>query len=174
MPAVEGGRLPHQCDPNMVQCLLWKGCGRWPSSSPVLFNGKWSSSPRSGHSRVGSKNPLTAIGLDYGDHSAAHVPSPLGALESSISRTCLVCVMCGRVRFFAQWERVTAAVAAPRRFLLSVCVSYGSSISAVPSASLKCSHGEESNREKDSAVASSLSPVASTIAGTFRCPASVR
>ena len=31
--------------------------------------------------------------------------------------------MCGRVRFFAQWERVTAAVAAPRRFLLSVCVS---------------------------------------------------
>ena len=81
-----------------------------------------------------------------------------------------MCVMCGRVRFFAQWERVTAAVAAPRRFLLSVCVSYGSSISAVP----KCSHGEESNREKDSAVASSLSPVASTIAGTFRCPASVR
>jgi hypothetical protein len=31
--------------------------------------------------------------------------------------------MCGRVRFFAQWERVTAAVAAPLRFLLSVCVS---------------------------------------------------
>ena len=116
--------------------------------------GKWSSLPRSGHSRVGFKSPLTAIGLDYGDHGAAHVPSPLGALESShlgISRTCLVCVMYGRVRFFARWERVTAAVAAPRRFLLSVCVSYGSSISAVPSASQKCSHGEESNREKDSA-----------------------
>jgi hypothetical protein len=48
--------------------------------------------------------------------------------------------MCGRVRFFAQWERVTAAVAAPRRFLLSVCVPYGSFVSAVPSASQKCSH----------------------------------
>jgi hypothetical protein len=48
--------------------------------------------------------------------------------------------MCGRVRFFAQWERVTAAVAAPRRFLLSVCVPYGSFLSAVPSASQKYSH----------------------------------
>jgi hypothetical protein len=44
------------------------------------------------------------------------------------------------VRFFAQWERVTAAVAAPRRFLLSVCVPYGSFLSAVPSASQKYSH----------------------------------
>ena len=51
-----------------------------------------------------------------------------------------MCVMCGRVRFFAQWERVTAAVAAPRRFLLSVCVPYGSFLSAVPSAPQKYSH----------------------------------
>lgn len=53
--------------------------------------GKWSSSPQSGHSRVGFKNPLTAIGLDYGDHSAAHVPSPLGALESSFADVSRVC-----------------------------------------------------------------------------------
>ena len=119
----------------MVQCLLWKGCGRWPSSSPVLFNnGKWSSSPRSGHSRVGSKNPLTAIGLDYGDHGAAHVPSPLGALESSFADVSRACVM-----FVCDFSRsgsgsLTAAVAAPRRFLLRDFVSFGSSENALSSA----------------------------------------
>ena len=46
---------------------------------------------KSGHSRVGFKNPLTAIGLDYGDHSAAHVPSPLGALVSSFADVSRVC-----------------------------------------------------------------------------------
>ena len=86
--------------------------------------------------------------------------------------------MCGRVRFFAQWERVTAAVAAPRRFLLSVCVSYGSSISAVPSASQKYSHlGRKSARKVRSASLSPDAPEstrsrARSAAGTFAAPRS--
>ena len=53
--------------------------------------------------------------------------------------------MCGRVRFFAQWERVTAAVAAPRRFLLSVCVSRFVVKRRAERISQKCSHWEENH-----------------------------
>lgn len=94
---------------------------------------------RSGHSRVGSKNPLTAIGVDYGDHGAAHVPSPLGALESSFADVSRVCDVwpCAILRAVGAGDgrgRRAAPLFAKRlRFLRFV-------LSAMPSASQKYSH----------------------------------
>ena len=126
---------------------------------------------------MGSKNPLTAIGLDYGDHGAAHVPSPLGALESSfadVSRVCDVwpCAILravgagdGRGRraapLFAKRLRSLRFVLKRRAERTPEVFTHGKNI-GVRAASLS-PDAPESTRSR-----------ARSAAGTFRCPASVR
>ena len=128
---------------------------------------------------MGSKNPLTAIGLDYGDHGAAHVPSPLGALESSFADVSRVCDVwpCAILRAVGAGDgrgRRAAPLFAKRlRSLRFVSKRRAERIPEVFTHRKKIDP-RESARDVTLSRRARINKVASTIAGTFRCPASVR